>query len=453
MKKKASILSGPIGRNMIIFAVPVILTGILQSFYNMADVMVVGRFAGKESLAAVGSTGPLTNLFINLFIGLSSGASVCVAQRIGADDKEGIEKSVHTAVALSIVSGIFIAILGILTSKRMLIWMDAPTNVLDEAALYMKILFLGMSFNLVYNFGAEILRASGDTKHPLIFLAIAGAVNVVLNLVLVIAFHLGAAGVGIATSISQFLSCIMVLWFLAKKSPVCQLRFKKIRLHFSYLLRILRIGIPAGLQGMVFSFSNVMVQSSVNGFGDIVVAAKSSAGNIDSFVYTSMNGMAQAMIPFVGQNVGAGNWKRIKKIILTGCLQVTILGIACSSLIAVFKEPLLALYTPGETEIIAYGSLMLRFILPLYFCCGLMDTLVCAQRGMGTSLAPMLVAILGVCGVRLGWIFTVFAAHKSLEVLYLSYPVSWVLTATVQAIFCTVVYKNMMKRVRTEELQ
>lgn len=245
----------------------------------------------------------------------------------------------------------------------------------------------------------------------------------------------------------------MVLWFLAKKSPVCQLRFKKIRLHFSYLLRILRIGIPAGLQGMVFSFSNVMVQSSVNGFGDIVVAAKSSAGNIDSFVYTSMNGMAQAMIPFVGQNVGAGNWKRIKKIILTGCLQVTILGIACSSLIAVFKEPLLALYTPGETEVIAYGSLMLRFILPLYFCCGLMDTLVCAQRGMGTSLAPMLAAILGVCGVRLGWIFTVFAAHKSLEVLYLSYPVSWVLTATVQAIFCTVVYKNMMKRVRTEELQ
>lgn len=446
MKKQTQIISGPIGRNMIRFTIPVILTGLLQLFYNMADVMVVGRFAGKESLAAVGSTGSLTNLFITLFVGLSSGASVCVAQRIGAKDKDGIYKAVHTAIGLAIIGGLFICVSGLLLSKRMLIWMDAPANVLEEAALYMKILFLGMPFNLLYNFGAGILRASGDTKHPLIFLSISGAVNVVLNLFLVIGFHLGAAGVGIATAVSQILSAIFTLSFLARKSPVCKLYFRKIRIHMSYFFRIIKIGIPAGLQGMIFSFSNVMIQSSVNSFGDIVVAGNSSAMNIGDLAFIAMNAVHQAMIAFVGQNVGGKQWDRLKKIILIGCLQVSLLGIACSGFIALFGKQLLSLYTPGEEEVIAYGVLRLNYILPLYFACGLMDTLVAAQRGMGTSLIPMLASVFGVCGFRLVWLYTIFAQHRTLEVLYLSYPVSWALTAIVQALFCTMVYRNLIKK-------
>ena len=446
MKRDVEIISGHIGRNMLRFTVPVILAGLLQLFYNMADVMVVGRFAGKEALAAVGSTGSLTNLFVTLFVGLSSGASVCVAQRIGADDRDGIEKAVHTAIGLSVVGGLFICFSGLLLSKRMLIWMDAPANVLDEAALYMKILFLGMPFNLLYNFGSGILRASGDTKHPLVFLAISGAVNVVLNLFLVIGFHMGAAGVGIATAVSQVLSAMMVLWFLARRNPVCKLCFKKIRIHLSYLVYILKIGIPAGLQGMIFSLSNVLIQSSVNSFGDIVVAGNSSAANIGDLAFIAMNAVHQTMIAFVGQNVGAKKWDRLKKIIYTGCFQVTVLGVACSSVIAMFGHPLLALYTPGEEEVISYGLLRLKYILPLYFACGLMDVLCASQRGMGTSVVPMIASVLGVCGIRIAWIFTVFSSFRTLEVLYLSYPVSWALTAIVQVIFCIMVYKNLIKK-------
>ncbi len=445
MKKQTEIVSGPIGRNMIRFTVPVILAGLLQLFYNMADVIVVGRFAGKESLAAVGSTGSLTNLFITIFIGLSTGASVCVAQRIGAKDEDGVGKAVHTAIGISIIGGVFICISGLLLSKQMLVWMDAPPNVLDEAALYMKILFLGMPFNLLYNFGAGILRASGDTKHPLVFLSISGAVNVVLNLVLVIVFHLGAEGVGIATAVSQMISAVLVLWFLAKRNPVCKLYFCKIRIHLSYLIRILKIGIPAGLQGMIFSFSNVMIQSSVNSFGDVVVAGNSSAVNIGDLAFIAMNAVHQTMLAFVGQNVGARKWDRLKKIIFTGCFQVVILGFACSGLIALFGEQMLSLYTPGETEVISYGLLRLKYILPLYFACGLMDTLVASQRGMGSSFVPMLSSVIGVCGFRLVWLFTVFASHRTLEVLYLSYPVSWALTAVVQALSCGIVYKKLIK--------
>ena len=449
MKKNVQITAGPIGRNLLWFTIPIVLTGLLQLFYNMADVIVVGRFAGKESLAAVGSTGSLTNLFVNLFIGLSAGASVCVAQYIGSGNKKALSRAVHTAIGIAMAGGVLIAVAGVLLSKQMLILMDAPADVLDEAALYMKIIFLGMPANLTYNFGAGILRASGDSKRPLMFLAVSGVVNIVLNLVLVICFHMGAEGVGIATVVSQVLSAVLVLYFLAKKHPDCKLYFRRIRIHMKYLVKILQIGIPAGIQGVVFSISNVIIQSSVNSFGSIVIAGDSAAANIGNLSFIAMNAVHQSMITFVGQNVGAGKMERIKKIILTGCFQVTVIGIVSSAILYLFGRHLLSLYVPGEEEVIGYGMLRLKYVMPLYFACGVMDVLVGAQRGMGTSLVPMFASILGVCGIRIGWIFTVFVAMRILETLYLSYPVSWAVTAAIQAVLCCVVYKNLKKKRQT----
>jgi len=445
MRQNAKITEGPIGRNLLWFTIPIILTGLLQLCYNMADVIVVGRFAGKEALAAVGSTGSLSNLFINLFLGMSAGASVCVAQYLGAGNKEALSKAVHTAIGIALAGGVLIAVVGVLFCRSLLIMMDVPANVLDEAELYMKIIFLGMPANLGYNFGAGILRASGDSKHPLIFLTISGLLNVVLNLVLVIVFHMGAAGVGIATVVSQVVSTILVFYFLAKKNPTIRFSLRKIRFHLKYMIKILKIGIPAGIQGTVFSVSNVIIQSSVNGFGDAVVAGNAAAANIGDLVYVVMNAVHQAMITSVGQNVGAANLQRVKKCIFTGCFQVTVIGILFSAVLGYFGEPLLRLYAPEAEDVIGYGIVRLTYMLPLYFTCGLMDVLVGAQRGMGTSLVPMFASILGVCGIRIGWIFTVFASVHTQEALYLSYPASWVVTAIIQAMLCTWVYKRIKK--------
>ncbi|MBR5152685.1 MAG: MATE family efflux transporter [Clostridia bacterium] len=442
MRQSLRITDGPVGRNLFWFTVPIILTGLLQFCYNMADVIVVGRFAGKEALAAVGSTGSLSNLFINLFIGLSAGASVCAAQYLGAGNKDALDKAVHTAMGIALFGGVLIAVVGVLFCRNLLIMMDVPANILDETELYMTIIFLGMPANLVYNFGAGILRATGDSKRPLIFLTVSGILNVALNLVLVIVFHLGAAGVGIATIVAQALSAVLVLYFLANKTQEIRFSFRKIRFSGKYMRKIFQIGIPAGIQGTVFSISNVLVQTAVNGFGDAVVAGNAAAGNIGDIVYIVMNAVHQTMITFVGQNVGAGNIKRVKKIILTGCLQVTIIGIFFSIILGAFGRPLLTLYVPGEEEVIAYGITRLWYLLPLYFTCGLMDVLVGAQRGMGTSLVPMFASILGVCGIRIGWILVVFASVHTLESLYLSYPVSWIVTAIIQAILCCWVYKK-----------
>ncbi len=444
MKQKTNILEGPIGRSLIWFTVPIILSGLLQLCYNMADVIVVGRFAGKESLAAVGSTGSLSNLFINLFLGMSAGASVCAAQYLGAGNKESLHKAVHTAIAIALAGGILVAVAGVFLCRSLLTMMDVPENILDEAALYMKIIFLGMPANLTYNFGAGILRAKGDSKHPLIFLTVSGLINVVLNLVLVIVFHMGAAGVGIATVISQILSAGLVLWYLETKCPELGFSIRRIRFYGKHIVKIMKIGIPAGIQGTVFSISNVIVQSSVNGFGDAVVAGNAAASNIGDLVFVVMNAVHQAMITFVGQNVGAGKLERVKKTILTGCFQVTVIGIFFSALLWVLGNPLLHLYTT-EPEVLGYGILRLKYILPFYFACGIMDVFVGAQRGMGTSLVPMFASILGVCGIRIVWIFTLFASIHTLEMLYLSYPASWVATAFIQGILCIWVYQKLKK--------
>ncbi len=447
-KREVQILEGSVFKNLLLFTLPIALTGILQLFYNAADIIVVGRFAGSNSLAAVGATSSLTNLLVNLFIGLSVGTNVCVAQFIGMGGdhaRKMVQRAVHTSVLLAFLGGLLLSVIGLIFSEPLLKMMDTPQDIIKEATLYMRIIFCGMPAMLVYNFSAAILRATGDSKTPLMFLSISGIVNVVLNLMFVILFHMGAAGVGMATICSQFLSAFLVLHFLTKQDTICKFSFRQLKMDPKMLKRIIRIGVPAGLQGIVFSFSNVQIQSSVNSFGAATVAGNAAAQNIEGFAYTAMNATHHGMMTFVGQNLGAGNKHRLKKILGTGCLQVTLIGIGISSLLLLFAQPLLNLYVPGEEVVIGYGIKRMTYMLNTYFLCGLMETIVGVTRGLGSSFIPMCVSIAGVCGIRLFWIFFVFQAFRTLECLYLSYPISWIVTAAVQLVFCLLLLKKKMK--------
>ncbi len=441
--EKSKILNGSIFLNLLYFTIPVVLTGVLQLLYNAADIIVVGRVAGSQSLAAVGSTSSITHLFINLFIGLSAGTSVCVARYIGEKDKENIEKTVHTSIMVALIGGVFLAIVGVMLSRTVLEMMQTPSDILDEASLYMKIIFLGMPANLVYNYGAAILRAEGNTKTPLIFLALSGIINVGLNIIFVVYFKMKADGVAWATIISQIISATLVILYLMRSSTYCKLSLKKLKIHSKMLFGILKIGVPAGLQGIVFSISNVLIQSSINTFGSVVVAGNSAAGNLEGFAYTAMNATHQSMLTFVGQHIGAKKILRIKKVIFLGCLQVFIIGLISSGLLLVFARPLLSLYAPGEEAVINSGINRLIVILSAYFLCGIMETIVGAARGMGESLKPMIVSILGVCGIRILWIYTIFKIYQTPFSLYVSYPVSWLITLLLQLILCINTYKKI----------
>lgn len=449
--KEIDITNGPISSGLLIFTIPIVLTGILQLLYNAADIVVVGRFAGSNSLAAVGSTSSLINLLLNLFIGLSSGAAVCVAHFIGSREKEAVHRSVHTSICLSIIGGFALMLIGIPLSKAMLSMMETPPEIIDEAALYMKIIFIGMPVSLLYNFGAAILRASGNTKTPLIILSCSGLVNIGLNLVFVIVFRMGAEGVGLATIISQAVSAVWITIYLMRLDNECRLHLNKLRIYKSILVRILRIGLPAGIQGIIFSISNVIIQSSINTFGADAIAGSAAAANVEGFCYIAMNSMHQSAITYVGQNVGANRMDRVKKLIPVSCIQVTAIGIFVGSLLLVFAHPVLNLYAPGKENVINYGILRLKYIVPLYFTCGIMETLVGALRGMGTSFLPMIASILGVCGIRILWIFTVFRQHHTLETLFTSYPVSWISTALIQLIFTIIVFKRLNRFNNTSE--
>ncbi|MDY3928695.1 MAG: MATE family efflux transporter [Clostridia bacterium] len=436
MEDNSRIISGNIFTNMLIFTFPIIITGILQLLYNAADVIVVGRYAGSNSLAAVGSTGSLVTLFTNLFVGLSSGTSVCVAQFTGAKNSEAIKKSVHTSIGISLIGGLFLTFIGLIFSKDMLELMSTPDDILNEAALYMRIIFLGMPASMLFNFGAAILRAAGDTKTPMIFLSASGIINVILNLVFVIVFKMNASGVGTATIISQIISAALIVTHLMKLDTDCKLRLKEIGIDKKILIKILKIGLPAGFQGTIFSISNVQIQSAINGFGSQAVAGNSAAVNLEGFTYIAMNSFHHSILTFVGQNVGAKKTERLKKIIFTGCAQVTMVGLILGFICLIFGAPLLNLYTPGDSEVINYGLKRISIILPTYFLCGVMDVVVGALRGMGVSLLPMIVTIVGVCGVRMFWIYTVFAHFKTLSCLYISYPASWLLTTVIHTVCC-----------------
>lgn len=441
-------LNGPLLFKIIRFYIPLMLSGILQLLYNAADIIVVGRFTGSTALAAVGSTASMTNLIVSLFIGLSVGTSVLVAQYHGAGNYVNESRVVHTSIAASIICGIFIGAAGIIMAKNILIAMGSPEDVIDLSALYLRIYFAGMPVQMVYNFGSAILRAVGDTRRPLLFLTVSGLINVTLNLIFVIFFHMGVAGVALATIISQAISAALVLICLIQYNGACRLILKDIKIHKDKLIEILRIGIPAGLQGTVFSFSNVIIQSSVNSFGSAAMAGNSAASNIEGFIYVSMNSFHHAALAFTGQNYGAGNYKRINRIFLICTSLVCITGFGLGIVAFLLGEQLLGIYAPENTEVIGYGMIRLSIYARTYFTCGLMDVVVGMLRGLGSSLMPMIVSVIGVCGIRITWIYTVFAKYRDLRTLYLSYPVSWIITGIIHIISFFVLFSKLKKRVK-----
>ena len=446
MKKyEIDMCRGPLTGKIILFAIPVILTGILQLLYNAADIVVVGQFAGKEALAAVGSTGALTNLIINIFIGLSIGTSVVVSNYYGAGNREGISDAVHTSIAIAVLSGAFLAIVGFFAARPMLLLMGTPEDVIDGAVLYMQIFFLGMPFNMVYNFGGGILRAVGDTRRPLYFLTISGIVNVVLNLVFVIGFKMSVAGVALATIISQLISAILIVRCLILTDSVIKLHIKQLKIHKHTLFMIMRIGLPAGIQGSLFSISNVLIQSSVNSFGSVVVAGNSAASNLEGFVYTAMNAVYQTAVTFTSQNMGAKQYKRTRRVLHICLIFVTLIGVVMGGAFYLLRNVLLRIYN-NDAEVIAKGAVRMLYLCAPYFLCGIMDVMVGQLRGMGYSIMSMLISLSGACLMRIVWIYTAFRAIPTLDVLYLSYPVSWGLTFIIQYVCYLIVRRKYPKK-------
>lgn len=437
--------SGPIFVKLIAFAVPLILSGVLQLLFNAADIIVVGRFAGSESLAAVGSTSSLINLLVNVFIGLSVGANVLVAQYYGAKQYQELEDTVHTAIVLAAVGGLFLIVMGYFLADPMLTLMGSPENVRPLSVLYMKIFFLGMPATLVYNFGSAILRAVGDTKRPLYFLLFAGVINVILNLFFVIRCGLGVAGVAMATAISQTISAALIVRCLMKSDAAYRLTPAKLRLSPAKLKAIARIGLPAGFQGAIFSISNVLIQSSLNSFGAVAMAGSTASSNIEGFVYTAMNAVYQTALSFTSQNFGAGKDRRMTKILLYCLGIVTVIGLVLGCGSVYFGPELLGIYS-SDPEVIQYGMERLRMISGTYCICGLMDTMVGGLRGMGCSVVPMFVSLTGACAFRVVWILTVFAANRTLTVLYASYPVSWIITFLAHVVCYLVIRRKLATR-------
>lgn len=434
--------NGPLLGKILRFSFPLMLSGILQLLFNAADIVVVGRFSGSSALAAVGSTGSLINLLINMFIGMSIGTNVLVAQYYGARDAKNVSETVHTSVLLSLVSGVFLIFVGLFLARPLLSLMGTPDDVLDQAALYMRIYFAGMPVVMLYNFGSAILRALGDTRRPLYFLIIAGIVNVLLNLFFVIVLKMGVAGVALATVISQGISAALIVNCLIRSDGIYRLHLKKLRIHKDKLFGMMRIGLPAGMQGAVFSISNVLIQSSINSFGSVAMAGNTAASNIEGFIYTSMNAIYQANLSFTSQNMGARKYSRINKILWICLATVSVVGLALGTIAILAGRNLLSIYST-DPAVIEYGLNRMRIICLTYFTCGMMDTMVGSMRGIGYSVLPMIVSLTGACGLRVLWIFTVFAANRTLFVLYLSYPVSWIITALVHFICFWVVRRKL----------
>ena len=420
-------LNGPVMPKLLSFALPLMLSSMLQLTFNAADVIVVGRFEGDAALAAVGAPGSLINLLVNLFLGLSVGANVIVAQCFGAGNFKETRDAVHTSVTLSLISGVLVGVLGFFLAGTFLSLMNTPDEVLPLATAYMRIYFLGMPANMLYNFGAAILRAVGDTRRPLTYLASAGVVHVLLNLLFVIVFHMGVSGVALATIISQVISAVLVLLCLMRSEGAIRVELNQLRLDMRKVAQIARVGLPAGLQGIVFSISNVLIQSTVNSFGKTVVAGNTTASNLEGYIYVAMNSIYQGAITFTGQNVGARRYERISRVARDSLMAVFAIGAALGGLLMLFKVPLFHIYTEDDAVIAAAG-IRTTVIAPTYFVCGMMDTMVGLLRGMGSSVMPMIVSIMGACVLRVVWILTVFPLNPTLTMLYISYPISWTVT-------------------------
>ncbi len=436
--------TGSLPKKMVQYALPFMATGALQLMFNMADVVVVGRFAGHEALAAVGgSTGTLINLIINLFMGLSVGVSVLISQYYGADNREGVSQTVHTAACVSLVCGLILAVFGVLMARPLLAAMGSPDDVIDLAALYLRIYFLGAPVLLIYNFLSAVLRAVGDTKRPLVYLSISGVVNVALNLLLVIVFDLGVAGVAIATVVSETISTYLVVQCLRHSDGCYRLQLRRIKINGAKLRSMIQIGLPAGIQGSLFSISNVIIQSHINAFGSLVIAGNTAAQNVEGFTYIAMNSIAQTAMAFTGQNTGAGNAKNLRTVLWFGTVFVTVVGITLGGLSCLFSQPLLHIFSPEET-VVQNGALRMLYLCLPYFLLGISDVFVGMMRGMGYSLCPMLLSIGGICGLRLAWIYIMFPLYPTLSVIYLSYGISWVVTLIMQAVALAIVLHKVM---------
>lgn len=444
MKKSYEInmCEGPILGKVLIFSIPLMLSGILQLLFNAADVIVVGRFAGSQSLAAVGSTSALINLLINVFMGFSVGVNVLVARYYGGRKERDVSETVHTAVTLSLVCGLILVAVGLALTRPLLELMGTPDDVIDKAVLYMQIYFIGMPANMLYNFGSAILRAVGDTKRPLYYLSAAGVVNVILNLISVIIFHMDVAGVALATIISQAISAVCVLRCLMRHESCLKIRLGELKIHKEKLMGIVKVGLPAGMQGAIFSISNVLIQSSVNSFGSIAMAGNTAAQNIEGFIYNAMVAVYQANLSFTSQNYGAGKFSRINRIMFICIGVVSVVGFSIGVLAYGAGTSLLSIYS-SNPEVIAYGMTRLQIIGLTYFTCGIMDTMVGSIRGIGYSVLPMLVSLTGACLFRIIWIFTIFQWSHTLLTLYISYPASWVLTATAHIVCFFLIRKKL----------
>lgn len=449
-KKKSTyaidMVNGPLLKNIFIFAVPLMFTNFLQILFNAADTIVVGKFAGETALAAVGATGSLVFLLTSVFNGLGIGSNVIIAKLLGKQDNEGISKSVHTSLSIAVLGGILLAFIGVFLAKPCLHAMSTPDNIINLSTTYMRIYFGGAVFTLLYNFGSAVLRSKGDTQRPLYFLMISGALNVILNLLFVIGLHLSVVGVALATVISQAVAAFLVCWTLMHETDATKLELQKMRLDLVLAWEIMKIGIPAGIQGMVFSLSNVVIQSSINSFdSSTIVAGNSAAANIEGFVYIGMTAFTQSTITFTSQNVGAGKHQAIKRILNVTLLLNVISAVLMGFLVWFFGEPLLNLYT-NEPAVIEVGMIRLTYVALLLFLNGILDVFVSSMRGMGYSSLPTVVMILGICGVRLLWIWFVFPSFHSLEVIYMCFPISWTVTSIIQAGLWFILHRDFVQK-------
>ncbi len=444
-KYEIDMINGALLPKLLLFSLPLMLSGCLQLAFNAADVIVVGRFAGDNALAAVGSTSALVNLLVNVFVGLSIGANVIMAHDWGAKAYQDAQKTITTAITTSLVSGVVLIFIGFFFAKPLLLWMGSPPEVINLSVLYLRIYFAGMPMTMVYNFGSALLRAFGDTRRPLYYLALAGCINVPLNLLFVIVLHMSVAGVALATIIAQTVSAALVVRCLVKLDGPCHLDLKNLRIDRKKLIHMLRIGLPAGIQGSLFSLSNVLIQSSVNSFGAVIMAGNAAAQSVEGFVYTAMNSIHQAAVSFTSQNMGAGLYRRVDKIALQCFGLVTVVGLLTGGGAYFAGELLLGFYST-EAEVIAAGLARMEITCLTYFICGLMDSAMGIMRGLGYSVTPMLVSLTGACAFRILWLNTIFAWDPRIEVLYFSYPVSWVLTFAAHVV-CYLVVRPRIRRI------
>lgn len=440
-KKVVNMLEGPLLGPIFLFAMPLFITSVLQLAFNAVDIIVVGKFTGHHALAAVGATGPVINLLVTMFMGISIGASVIMGQNVGARDFKNAQDTLHTAIGISILGGILVLFAGIFTAMPLLRLMQTPPEVIELAGEYLKIYYIGMPGFMVYNFGAALLRAIGDSRRPMYFLTISGIFNVICNLIFVIVFKMGVAGVAIATTISQYIAAALIVASLIKADGYMKLSFDKIRISKDKALGMMKIGLPAGFQGALFSISNILIQSGINSFGSVVMAGNTAAGNLEGFVYMGMNAVYQTSLSFTSQNMGAKQYDRVKKIFWTCVRVVIVVGLVLGVGAWIFGDKLLRLYT-DEPEVIKYGVERLGVVSATYFLCGIMDTMVGGLRGMGYSITPMIISLTAVCILRMIWIATIFQSIHTPVILYLSYPVSW----TVAAIGNYVNYLYAMKK-------